>query len=497
MDVDVAGSLAVEPTRVAWLGRLSRWLAAEGLLVVVLGVFTFLWAFAAPAFFEADSWLTLLGGREIAEHGIPHRDTWGVMTDGRAWIDQQWLAQLGFHGVAEVGGLRLAALASIALLFAPLALAFAVARRRGASVRAVALVSIPGALSFTSFLRAQLLSHLLFVVLVALLCAESRRPSRRVLLAFPLLVLWANVHGAVLVGAALTSLLGASELVAGRKRRPRRTGRALGILAAPWLCVLATPYGLATADYYRSTVANPVFPQALTEWMPPTLLSPTGLPFFALAGVAIFAAARGRARLTGFELGVLALTLVGGLLAVRSIVWFAFTALMLVPALLERESGKPVPAALARSRVVGATAAAVLALGGLVFVAVRPQDDFGRKWPDAVPAAVGDALARDPDARVLATYEFGDWLLYERPELRGRIAFDGRWELFSPAEMRSILDYLWQVGEDWEAPSRGYRVLVLNPRTQPDLVETYARRPGVRTLYRDGRFAVYERPRGT
>jgi hypothetical protein len=236
-----------------------------------------------------------------------------------------------------------------------------------------------------------------------------------------------------------------------------------------------------------------VFPQALTEWMAPTLLSLTGLPFFVLAGLTIALVARERARLTGFELAVLAVTLLGGLLAVRSIVWFAFAALMLVPKLLERDGKGPVPAALVRSRVVGAVAASALALGTLAFTASRPDDHFAAKWPEAVPTQVAQALRADRDARVLASYEFGDWLLYVRPELRGRIAFDGRWELFSPGEMRGILDYLWQVGEDWEAPSHGYRVLVLNPRTQPRLVETYESRPGVRVLYRDSRFAVFER----
>jgi hypothetical protein len=487
------GALGVE--RFAVAARLSRWLAAEGLLVVILGVFTCLWAIAAPSLFQADSWLTLLAGREIAANGIPREDTFAVMTDGRPWIDQQWLAQLGFYGVASLGGLKLAALAAIGLLFAPLALAFAFARRREASVRAIAVVAIPGALYFTSFLRAQLVSHLLFVALVALLSSESRAPSRRVVLAFPLLLLWANVHGAVLLGAALTALLGVCELIRIRRSGGGAAGltRPLALVLAPWLCVVATPYGLSIADYYRATVGNPVFPQALTEWMPPTLLTLTGLPFFVLAGLAIALVARARDRLTGLELGVLAVTLLGGLLAVRSIVWFAFAALMLVPALFEREGKRPVPAALVRFRVVGATATAVLAAGALAYTAARPEEEFARKWPQAVPAQVAGVLRADPEARVLASYEFGDWLLYARPEVRGRIAFDGRWELFSAREMRSILDYLWQVGEDWEAPSRGYRVLVLNPRTQPGLVETYEARPGVRVLYRDSRFAVFER----
>ena len=89
-------------------------------------------------------------------------------------------------------------------------------------------------------MRAQVLSQLLFVTLFLLLVAESRRPSRRVALVVPLLVLWANLHGAVVVGAALTALLGAVELVRARGRSPLRPA---ALLVVPWLCIFATPYG--------------------------------------------------------------------------------------------------------------------------------------------------------------------------------------------------------------------------------------------------------------
>src|SRR5205823_2709743 len=112
--------------------------------------------------------------------------------------------------------------------------------------------------------------------------AESRRPSPRIVLAAPLLVLWANVHGAVVVGAALTALLGAAEL-----SRRRSLARPLTLLVAPWLCVFATPYGFAVTTYYKSTLANPLLARYVTEWRSPKFLSAWGVPFFLLAFVAI------------------------------------------------------------------------------------------------------------------------------------------------------------------------------------------------------------------
>src|SRR5436309_1134676 len=74
--------------------------------------------------------------------------------------------------------------------------------------------------------RAQIFSQLLFVPLFLLLRRESRRPSRRVLIVFPLLALWANLHGAVVVGVALVAALGATELLR-EARKPKRSARAL------------------------------------------------------------------------------------------------------------------------------------------------------------------------------------------------------------------------------------------------------------------------------
>ena len=48
-------------------------------------------------------------------------------------------------------------------------------------------------------------------------------PSRRVWLAFPLLVVWANIHGSVALGALLVMLLGAYELVRSRGATWRRS----------------------------------------------------------------------------------------------------------------------------------------------------------------------------------------------------------------------------------------------------------------------------------
>jgi hypothetical protein len=461
-------------------------LADEGLLVAVGSFFTLFVAAAAPYAVLADSWLSFLGGREIVQHGLPRHDELAVLSHGRDWIDQQWLAQLAFYGLEHGVGLAAAIALVVPLVAAPAVAVLALARRRGASPRSVALFAIVCLPTFMCALRAQAFSPMFFVALLALLAAESRRPTRRVWLALPLVALWANVHGAALVGASLVCLLGVVELM---QRKPRL--RAVALLLLPGAMLLVSPYGLSLVGYYRSTIGNPVFAEFLTEWAPPVFPSITGVLLFTVAAAALVLVARRPRALTLFELGALALTLGGALLAVRSIVWFAYAALLLLPALLEQEwpQRDRVP-----RRLLGGIGVAAVALGvaTTAVAASASRGELRKAWPQPAVDAVRSALASDPRARVLANAEYADWLLYELPELRGRIAFDGRWEVLAPGQIRTVRSYLFQTSADWERVSRGYDVLVLSPKRNPRLVATYDRR-GTRVLYRAPRIVVFER----
>ena len=188
----------------------------EYILVVLLAGFglIFLLIFP-PALVVNDSWLNLMAGREVVENGLPSRDEITVYGLGATWTDQQWLAQVFMYGVYSLGGFALLSIATCALRRQRL-----LDRRRGrtparrgsardlgavparAHGRAVGVVD-PGADAGAAALHRRS-------------SGSSRRrhgrPTRRIWLAFPLLVVWANVHGSVALGALLVMLLGAYEL---------------------------------------------------------------------------------------------------------------------------------------------------------------------------------------------------------------------------------------------------------------------------------------------
>jgi hypothetical protein len=74
-------------------GALS-WLERQALSVTCLATLAGLLLRMAPSHFNQDTWLALVDGRYVVQHGIPRADSLAVLTSGTRWIDQQWLAQV-------------------------------------------------------------------------------------------------------------------------------------------------------------------------------------------------------------------------------------------------------------------------------------------------------------------------------------------------------------------------------------------------------------------
>jgi hypothetical protein len=428
-----------------------------------------------------DSWLTLVSGREIAQHGLPSTDTLTVWSHGKPWVDQQWLAQIAFYGLDRLGGIKLVLLTHAFLLGSAFAAALAVARRQASQksvvlVGAVCMFLAPWALQ----MRAQSFAPLLFVVLMGLLAADSRAPSRRVLLVLPILALWANLHGTAVLGAVLVVLRALTRL----RAAPGRRVESLALLASPALLV-ASPYGLSSIGYYHRMLTSPLLGKFLNEWRPSTPSSTTAL-FYVLAFAATALVARHVRALARFELFALVSLAASALLAVRSIVWFALACTILLPPLLDRELASRSSASrlLPRGRLAPLVAPLAIVVAVAV-VATRPAAWFERAFPaDAVPALRHEL--RDPGVRVIADDRHADWLLWQLPELRGRLAYDVRFELFSPGQFRELIAYRGRAGTDWQAAGRGYALVVLDPTEVPPAALRQYGRP----LYRSDDLVV-------
>lgn len=425
---------------------------------------------ALVATIGADAlWLAALG-REIVERGsIPDGVPYATApTSG--WPNVLVLAELAFDALLGVGdrGLLLAQLVAVTAALGVLA----VDMRRGgasdASAAAILLAVVIAALPALVVIRLQLFSLALFPLLVALLRAEARAPSRRIWLLVPLFALWSNVHGAVLVGLAVA----VSYLALSRARElPLEAG---GVLAASVLALFATPALTRTPEYYRGVLENEAARRGFGLWAPLSLTSAFDLIFIAVAVVVVALALRGRPAL--WELAAAAGLAFLTLRTARSGVWLLF--LVAVPAARALRLRFGVAPRIALPLVLPA---AVLVVFGVVSGPLDARRD--------------DAVVREALARARGTAVLAEPLLAEQVVVAGgRVWVANPIDAFRPADQRRYLDWLQARQSGDAALAHARRVVLVEDGSDVD--ERLAANKAFRAAMRGDGAAMYLRVDG-
>lgn len=365
--------------------HLARWKWAS---VLALAAFAGICA-TSSRLFLSDTYMTLYAGRFIWAHGIPTHDTLTVAAHGRAWVDQQWLAQWLFYGAWRLGGTALVgALSAIAIaaafgMLAALMLARGIDPLRTATWTTVAFFVC----QVNTVIRAQSLAYPLFVGLLWILLADERRNRFHpwVLLTVPVIAVWANVHGSALMAAGIgVSWMVYRAIRMGRARQLRSAAAyLLNAAVVSATVIVATPYSPTDVlHYYRSVLDNPILSQYITEWFPATFGGVSTIFDLALGLVLV---------VTGVAIGrraplprtLLVMTLAAGFAGTQTVryqVWFAFPAAIFLAETMQaiasshalrRDQAKPPATAL-----VVCPALLLLLAAGLAFApgqAVRAQ----------------------------------------------------------------------------------------------------------------------------
>jgi hypothetical protein len=442
------------------LGPLLAVAAPVVLLLVGLAAF-------APALTIQDFWLALVSGREIAEHGLPSVDHLTVMASGHHWVDQQWLAQLLLYESARIGGVGAAAAICLLAIATALFLTGHTAYSRGASPLAIlvfllaAVAAAPWGMQF----RPQALALPLFALTIWLLVRDPDARRMSTLWVLPVLCVWANLHGSVVLGGLLVACYGLQALVRGAVGAARRRAVAC-VLLAP-LALLASPYALSLPGYYRLMLIDPPFGREIREWHRTTPSAITAV-FFALVAAAAVLAVTRRKRLSVFDALVLLLMLAVGLEALRGIVWFGLAAAALLPALATREPGS----ARLEGRAAGAIAVLVglIGVGAIAWTAARPAVSYSNRYPPDLLRVVRTHTEQG-HARVLADDASADWLLWNLPSLRGRVGYDVRFEILTKQQIEKLV--VWsRLTRRWRAETQGYSVVVASPQHVTALLAT-------------------------
>ncbi len=200
----------------------------------------------------------------------------------------------------------------------------------------------------------------------------------------------------------------------------------------------------------------------------------------------------GRRRLTVFDFAVLALTFAGGVNAIRGIVWFALACMVFVPVAIGHKLESKNPGEPRRRLNVGDRGRPrrrrSLAVAGSLFA--RDESWFEEYWPSEAVEAVRGELR--PDDRVFAPDRFSDWMLFKIPELRGRVAYDVRFELYDREFFDELQEYAGESTPDWKSFADGYRIVIVD-ETRKSHTSDFLEEPGARVVYRDDEITVVAR----
>jgi hypothetical protein len=469
-------------------------------LGVGLGVFAAVLVFWGRVLYS-DTYTALAAGRQIASSGLPQHDTLTVSAHGHRWIDQQWLAHLTFFEAWRLGGYALVgALSAVAVAIA-FALLFRLLVQRhvpalGAFV-AVGLAFTVADLNLET--RPQSFGYPLFLALLwILLKAQSRkRADRRLLWCWPILTLWGNLHGSVLLGLAAC---GSFALIQGlaqlRSRHLAEAVRYGAWFGGGVVCALITPYGTEILRYYPTILGNPNL-RYIQEWQHAALGGPS-IPFLLLSAITLgyvsFAWHR-RVRPNAFLATLLtALAAMGGE-AVRYQVWFSLVAVLCLCDLhgrLRPSAPRGSERGLGRVLFVVAT---VACLGSVALTATTATAALEHKTPPPALRETAEVAATHPGP-ILTDDLTGSALPWLYPKLAGRVAFDSRTEIFPTERFTELVRFL-TLSQGWRRALSGYQIIsVTCLEDHPALCRKIPTRVGWRVVYATDSAVVSVRDRG-
>ncbi len=411
----------------------ARLLHATPLTFARLTLWSFLALLVTTTLADADLWGHLRFGLDILATKSLHTTDPYSFTSDRPWINHEWLSEVltaTAYRAFGTFGLGLLKLSMLAIVFAVL---LGVARRLHAPPIARDLfvaLALFVTYSRTQVIRPQLFSVALFFIVLWLLKQVDQGRMKALLVIPVCFAVWANLHGAWIVGLGALGMWLAGDAYQHRNLRRALILGAVGIGSV--LATLVNPYGIGLWQFVAETV-RPARPD-ITDWKPLLQLPPPiiAIEFLlpVLVTVAVFRV-RPRQMPSMRDLGVVALLGFGMfrvgrvdaffqaalavLMAGPLIAWFARLDLNVRPS-LQRAS---VPVGILTLALGFYTA--VYAAGNLRVVQVEG------KW---IPDRTAAMLLRDarPGARVLTWFDWGEYALWQLSPAGIRVSMDGRRE---------------------------------------------------------------------
>jgi hypothetical protein len=389
--------------------------------LVGAGVYVLLLTQGSKLLNDPDTYSHIAVGRWIIAHGaVPTTDPFSFSMQGAPWIAFEWLSEVIYAAIFALAGWA----GVVALAAAAAALAVGLLTRfllRELAPTPALLMVVAAIVLLAPHLLAR--PHMLTLpVMMAWAAALVRGMDRRApppYWALSLLVLWANLHGSVVLALGLIGPAALEALLDEKRSEwPRVILHWLPFSALAVMACCLTPYGPEPLLMPLTTLGLGEALHWIGEWRPQDFGHVSAFELLLLAG--IFALSR------GMTLPVVRALVVIGLIhfalaQVRNADLLAMLAPLYLAAPLARQLGARAEedAGSARGINLAVLAAMIVATGFALMREVRPS---AQTTPAAAVASAG--LAKS--GPVLNDYSFGGYLIFA-----GIPTFiDGRGELF-------------------------------------------------------------------
>jgi len=412
------------------------------LAITVAGLFGILTA--ARGLVDSDYYWHVTAGRVVADRGVLSTDPFSYTWGGQPWVMHEWLGEVLIHWLVGAAGVGVATfIFGVVSVSGPLVLAWTL-RRTGVAMLPLAVTTGLVVYLYASYatIRPQAFSWLFLGILLSGMLTTRPEHRWRPWLAVPLFIVWANVHGLYVIGLGVLGAYVLFTLLGRTPMGPRRWEMA-GVLVAAFAASNLTPAGPAGLLYpLRYVDSGDWGLRHISEWQSPDFHDPVQLGLLAL----IIALLANGMRATPGWLAFLAICgVVGALLATRNAPVAALLALpTLAIGLADRLPARAAPRAprVQRARRLMELAMATTVLAAAVLIIPRlPAVDGDRVIARTFPVAAVDRLAvLDPDARVLAEYHWGGYVINRLFDSGARVFVDGRNDMY---DERILDDYVF------------------------------------------------------
>jgi hypothetical protein len=435
-----------------------------GIVILVMAALLYMFSQTVA---DPDLWGHVRFGLDFWQSGaIARTDPYSYLTQGQLWINHEWLAEAIFASLfTAFGSAGLAIFKTIVSLLIMGALYWRLHRIGAGYTRAGILLLLASLLivPWLSSVRPQLFTFLLFTLLLLALDTAERGKSVWVWAAPPLIALWVNLHGGFLAGLVLFLVWAITRLgwVIWKERRAQallardRLHILLALLVTP-LATFVNPYGAKLIGFLlqTATVKRP----EIVEWQPTVILSPRGVVFALLVGLALLAVLQNQRERKPAMLAILACTAVMPFSASRHEPLFALAFLGVGAEYVLALSSHWLPDR--EARPAAGLFLALLGVGAALLVGLSiPR--LGRIRLDArvlgYPArAVALLKASDIRANMAVHFGWGEYAIWHLgPQIQ--VSIDGRREtVYSEEIYAQNLRFMYGVDE-WDALLRMHK----------------------------------------